>query len=305
MHEKDDRFKGFSQLVGEQAFCRIQSSSVCVVGLGGVGSWVVEALARSGVGALTLVDLDEVCITNINRQVQATSSTVGELKADLLARRVRDINPDCLVQALPKFFTRSSVEHILGLRPDLVVDTIDRAENKALLIAECVARGIRVVTAGSAGDRLDPSAVTSCDLSLTVHDPLLQIVRKDLRGRYGFPRGDRSRFNVPCVYVPKQRNHSGTQCEGAVTRKSCNDGLGSAVFVTGAVGFMAASVAVRMLAEDAPREVYPWYRKRLDALADGGEIVVARNGCNLNKEDPEPELACAGSGGPSSQRTIG
>lgn len=297
----DARFRGISQLLGEEAFRRVQGSTVCVVGLGGVGSWVVEALARSGVGSLILVDLDDVCVTNINRQLQATSATVGLPKAQLLAERVRDISPNCIVEPVLKFFSRSTAHCILSRPLDLVVDTIDRVANKTLLIAECVSRGIPLVTTGSAGDRLDPSAVRSCDLSKTVHDPLLQIVRKDLRGTFGFPRGERSPFNIPCVYAPQQRNAPRVVCEGGQTRRSCNDGLGSAVFVTGAVGFMAASVAVRALSEDRPTEAYPWHRKRREALAgsdfvergnaEGDGMVVARRGNNLKRSEPTTQDA--------------
>lgn len=269
----DPRFQGTCQLLGEAHFARIQSASVCVVGLGGVGSWSVEALARSGIGALTLVDLDEVCVTNINRQIHALSDTVGRSKAELLAERVRGINPHCSVRVIRKFFSESTVDEILCHAFDVVLDTIDRNENKTTLIGECVQRGLRVVTVGSGGDRRDSSTATISDLARTIHDPLLQIVRKQLRKQYGFPSGERAKFHIPCVYAPRQRNTQ-VRCAGdATSRKSCNDGLGSAVFVTGALGFMAAGEVVRLLGEKAPPTLYPWTRltlKRHPSHPDSG-----------------------------------
>jgi tRNA A37 threonylcarbamoyladenosine dehydratase len=243
---------------------------VCVVGLGGVGSWVVEALARSGVGALTLIDLDEVCVTNINRQIHALSGTVGAAKAEALAERVLQIHPTCTVTPIKRFFTETSADSILSTPYDLVIDTIDRVENKALLLAKCVERELPAITVGSGGERLDPSGTVVSDLAQTIHDPLLQCVRKMLRQRHGFPKGERAKFLIPCVYAPLQRGprpETGgdamvASCDvdprDARGRKSCNDGLGSAVFMTGTLGFMAAAEAVRVLGEERPRVVYSW-----------------------------------------------
>lgn len=250
------RFQGFQQLIGTPAFTRVQSSSICVVGLGGVGSWVVEGLARSGIGALTLVDLDEVCETNINRQSHALSETVGHPKASVLASRVLSINPECVVTPVQRFFTQDSADQILAHPYHLVIDTIDTVEHKALLLARCRGAGVPVLTVGSGGDRLDPCAVTVTDLARTIHDPLLQCVRKTLRQRYDFPKGERARFGIPCVYAPLQRNTTPRRvvCDGALEdsaapkrRATCNEGLGSAVFVTGTLGFVAAAEALRIV----------------------------------------------------------
>lgn len=256
MEEIDPRFRGTYQLLGRKHFARVSAASVCVVGLGGVGSWSVEALARSGVGQITLVDLDDVCITNINRQVHAVTDTVGKPKADLLAQRIGAINPACRVTVIRKFFSRLTADEILSIGFDLVLDTIDRNENKTTLIGECVKRSIRVITVGSAGNRLDSANITVSDLAKTIHDPLLQIVRKQLRQHYDFPKGERAKFNVPCVYAPQQRgprtgNEFGECIDTGEGRKSCNDGLGSAVYVTGALGFRAAGEVIRILGEQA------------------------------------------------------
>ena len=271
MFSPDDRFRGFRQLVGPLAFERVANASVCVVGLGGVGSWVVEALARSAVGQLTIVDLDDVCVTNVNRQIHALTETVGAAKADVLAERVLSINPACKVAAVKCFLTENTSDSVLSSGFDLVIDTIDRVEHKALLLAECVKRRIAVVTVGSGGDRLDPQAAAVCDLARTIHDPLLQCTRKMLRQRYGFPKGERARFMIPCVYAPLQRGpaihkeiNNAELCNAPVTesgtRKSCNDGLGSAVFMTGTLGFMAAAEAIRILSNGRITEPYSWHK---------------------------------------------
>ncbi len=269
----DERFKGFRQLIGEQHFERVSRASVCIVGVGGVGSWVVEALARSGIGALTLVDLDEVCVTNINRQIHALSDTVGVAKVDILAERVRQISPNCEVAPIKRFFTPQTADAILSSRYDLVIDTIDRVENKALVLAGCVERGLPVITVGSGGERVDPGTAVVRDLARTIHDPLLQCVRKTLRQQHGFPKGERSTFGIPCVYAPLQRGprpaHTIAQefssCDASTQairgRKSCNDGLGSAVFMTGTLGFMAAAEATRFLGEGPRTQLYRWKKE--------------------------------------------
>lgn len=260
-------FRGVQQLLGEEHFRRLTDASVCVIGLGGVGSWSVEALARSGVGALTLVDLDEVCETNVNRQLHAFWDTVGRSKVELLVDRVTRINPSCKVTAVKKFFSSSTAEEILSQKYSVVLDAIDRNENKTLLLGECVSRGLPVVTVGSGGDRVSAREATVVDLAKTIHDPLLQIVRKQLRQRFGFPAGERARFHIPCVYIPRQRGprdeHKAAACVGiSEGRKSCNDGLGSAVYVTGALGFMAAEEVIRIIGLERSEPLYPWARKQ-------------------------------------------
>jgi tRNA A37 threonylcarbamoyladenosine dehydratase len=270
----DERFQGFQSLIGEQAFARVRASSVCVVGLGGVGSWTVEALARSGVGSITLVDLDEVCITNVNRQLHALTNTVGLAKVEVLAQRIALINPACRVVACKKFFSASTAHEILACRYDVVVDTIDSVDNKTELAVHCVERDQPMITVGSGGNRTNALAVQVVDLANTIHDPLLQIVRKRLRQQHAFPRGERARFGIPCVYAPLQRGPRSSSANGCgvserQTRKSCNEGLGSAVFVTGTIGFAAAGEVIRELSQRAelPSAPYPWKEKRAARLA--------------------------------------
>lgn len=271
-----DRFLGFTQLVGDTAYERISRASVCVVGLGGVGSWTVEALARCGVGSLTLVDLDEVCVTNVNRQLHALTSTVGTSKAEVLGSRVREINPECSIRVLKKFFSQKTAQEILGSGYSLVLDTIDTAEHKVALLAECAARSIPAITVGSAGNRSSPTSVRVEDLSKTIHDPLLQIVRKKLRQDHNFPRSERTRFDIPCVYAPLQRGPREIEqlrCENddeqsKARGKSCNAGLGSAVFMTGTIGFIAAGEAISFLSHEPPSYPYRWVEQRRARLAE-------------------------------------
>jgi tRNA A37 threonylcarbamoyladenosine dehydratase len=248
----DMRFSGVEALYGPEDFAKITGSSVCIVGLGGVGSWCAEACARSGIGNITLVDLDDVCVTNINRQVQALSSTVGFSKCRSLGERIRDINPNCNLRLIEQFVTERSLSEVFSHRYDVVIDAIDSAKYKAALIAECVSRGTKIVTVGSGGDRIDPSRIVVADLAKTEYDALLQIVRKRLRQKHGFPRGQRRLFGVPAVYVPLQRGPrkcciNGRYNGAASPRKTCNDGLGSVVFMTGTMGFVAVGEALRII----------------------------------------------------------
>jgi tRNA A37 threonylcarbamoyladenosine dehydratase len=263
------RFQGTQQLLGNEHFNRIREAHVLVVGLGGVGSWVVEGLARSGVGALTLVDGDEVCITNVNRQIQALDSEIGRQKVTCLAERVRTLNPECVVRERSEFFTRKTAAQIFDRPFTVVVDAIDSVESKRDLIALCVERGDAVVTVGSAGDRKDPSTIIVDDLASTIHDPLLQCIRKQLRQHFGFPKGARARFGIPCVYAPLQRGdwRAERSCEvGANGRKTCNDGLGSAVYITATMGFFAVAEVVKIITQER-QDCYAWRRHLADRAA--------------------------------------
>ncbi len=221
-----------------------------MVGLGGVGSWAVEALARSGVGELTLVDLDDVCISNVNRQLHAVIGEFGKPKVEAMARRVTAINPDCIVHPLQSFFLASNADEILQTHYDAVLDAIDSLSLKCLLIAKCRERQIPVVTVGAAGGRCDPTAIEVTDLAFSSHDRLLQEVRRCLRKNHGFPRGDCA-FGVECVFSreePVFPATDGSVCKdrsaSSDLRLDCNSGFGTAAFVTGAFGFAAAARVV-------------------------------------------------------------
>lgn len=248
---EDVRFGGLGRLYGPDTGARLAAARVCVVGIGGVGSWTVEALARSGVGALTLVDLDEVCLSNTNRQLHALSHTVGQAKVAVMAERVRAIHPECAVTAETAFFTAKSAERLLAPGFDCVVDAIDHPEHKALLIARCVAAGMAVVTVGGAGGHDDPAAVRRGDLTQSVNDGLLRRVRKSLRKEHGFP--ERGPWGVRAVWSrSRPLPPAVAACEGpdpaaGRLRIDCATGYGTAAFVTGAFGLAAAACAVEAL----------------------------------------------------------
>ena len=248
------RFGGIGRLFGQEGLDRIRRAHVCVVGLGGVGSWAVEALARSGIGALTLVDLDDVCISNVNRQLHALEGELGKPKVEAMARRVRAINPDCVVHPVQAFFLKSNADEILQTRFDYVLDAFDSPSRKCVLIALCRERGIPVITSGAAAGRRDPTAVEVTDLAFSSHDRLLQEVRGKLRSRHGFPRG-KNPFGVECVLSREPAVYPGADgkvCtapgEEQDLRIDCNSGFGTASFVTGTFGFVAAARIVQRIA---------------------------------------------------------
>ena len=254
----DRRFGGVARLVGTAAFARLQRAHACIIGLGGVGSWAAEALARSGIGAITLVDMDDVCISNVNRQLHAVTGQFGRPKVHAVAERITAINPECNVTPLQSFFLPSNADQILHNRFDALLDCIDSPSAKALLITKARFLEIPVITVGGAGGRMDPAQVEVCDLAFTSHDRLLHQVRRLLRRRHGFPRGDCA-FGIECILsreTPRFPTDDGEVCtnraEAADLRLDCNSGLGTASFVTGAFGLMAASRIVRLITECTP-----------------------------------------------------
>ncbi len=252
-----DRFGGVGRLFGRAALERLHAAHVCVIGVGGVGSWTVEGLARSGVGAITLVDLDDVCVTNVNRQLPALDGQIGRPKVTVLAERVRLINPACRVEAVHEFFTASSAERLLATRFDHVVDAVDRMSHKALIIAGSRERGMPVLTVGAAGGRRDPTQIRAGDIG-EAGDELLRQVRKKLRRDHGFTSGAHrgiTRMGVSCVWsnerpvFPWADGTCAAEPEpGSNLKLDCESGFGTAVFVTAGLGLAAAGEVVRELA---------------------------------------------------------
>ena len=255
--EPDDyarRFGGIARLYGKAGLARLRAAHVAVIGVGGVGSWTVEALARSGVGALTMIDLDDVCVTNINRQLPALDGQIGREKVAVLAERIALINPGCAVTTLTEFFTPTTAARLLAVRYDFVVDATDKLANKCAIITGCRARAIPVLTMGGAGGKRAGTAVRVADLAHTVQDELLRQVRRKLRREFAYPRDVRADFGVPCVFSPEQPVYpwaDGTcspepEPDSSLTL-DCATGFGTATFVTGAFGFAAAGEVVRRL----------------------------------------------------------
>ena len=271
MSHFDFRFGGIARLYGTATLSRFRAAHVMVVGIGGVGSWVVEALARSGIGRLTLVDLDEVCVSNINRQLHALDSTVGRSKVEVMVERVRTISPEARVEGRVEFFTADTASRLLGLetdsisedRPDFVVDAIDAMSNKVRLIALCQGAGIPLVVCGGAGGRRDPTAVRVADLATVTHDRLLSEVRKRLRREHGFSRTSK-KLRIECVHsaeAPVFPDRDGQVCATRASdnelplRLNCESGFGSATQVTGTFGFAAAARVLARLADPIPKSV--------------------------------------------------
>lgn len=253
------RFGGIARLYGDDALDRFRAAHVCVVGVGGVGSWVVEALARSAIGRLTLIDLDNVAESNMNRQIQALQDTLGMAKVAALAERIAQINPWCKVMQVEDFVDPDNLDAMIGAHGyDYVIDAIDSVQAKTALIAYCRARCIPLVTVGGAGGQTDPTRIEIKDLCRTEQEPLLAKVRKRLRQQHGFPRGTKTKFGIDAVYStePLQYPKSGEACSvdaddrAGVTGLNCA-GFGSAMVVTASFGMAAAALVLRKLAAAA------------------------------------------------------
>ncbi|MBD5782347.1 tRNA cyclic N6-threonylcarbamoyladenosine(37) synthase TcdA [Pelagicoccus sp. NFK12] len=251
----DFRFGGIGRLYGAAALQRFRAAHVCIVGIGGVGSWIVEALARSGIGKLTLVDLDDICESNINRQIHALDGLIGASKIETMAQRCRAINPECEVSTLHTFLTAKNVDEILAAGFDYVVDAIDSTNHKVALIAACKQSETPVLTIGGAGGRIDPTQVQICDLARSINDQLLKRVRKQLRQQHGFPRQKKRKFHIDCVFSPEEPLYpescdiDGEEELGSKSvRLDCSSGYGAATHLTGTFGFFAASQVLKSLA---------------------------------------------------------
>lgn len=253
----NERFAGVDRLYGRGSVKTFSGKHVCVVGLGGVGSWAVEALARSGIGRLTLIDADEVCLSNTNRQLHALDGHYGRGKAVALAERCVAINPKLQVETVESFLTPSNLGQLLDRGYDLVVDACDSFRSKVEMIAWCRRRKIPVLVVGSAGGRTDATQIRIRDLSRTEHDALLALVRKKLRAEFGFPKNASRYFGVPAIYSlenVKYPQSDGSVCgtrpalgPDAALKLDCGGGLGAATHVTGTFAFAAVGKAIELL----------------------------------------------------------
>ncbi|MBU1308987.1 MAG: tRNA cyclic N6-threonylcarbamoyladenosine(37) synthase TcdA [Gammaproteobacteria bacterium] len=257
------RFAGIARLYGVTALEKFHQAHVCVVGIGGVGSWAAEALARSGIGKITLIDLDDVCISNINRQLHATSDTVGQDKVAVMAQRIKAINPDCIVQQIEDFVTTDNLRQLITTEIDYVVDAIDSIKAKVALLAHCKRNKIKLICTGGAGGQTDPTQIQIADLTQTINDPLLAKVRNSLRRDFNYSRNPKRRFGIDCVFSTEQLVYpqpDGSVCQqktaqlnedGEVSsmRLDCSGGFGAVTVVTASFGFAAVSRVLKKLAQ--------------------------------------------------------
>jgi tRNA A37 threonylcarbamoyladenosine dehydratase len=250
------RFGGIGRLFGVRGLEKIRTSKVMVIGIGGVGSWVAESLARTGIGAITLVDLDDICVTNINRQVHAVSTTVGKFKVDVMKERIRDIHPHCEVDTKQCFFNPKNLEPIFDRSYDFVIDACDDFTNKCYLIDHCRKKNIPLIVMGGAGGKIDPLQIKVTDMSLSSNDRLLARLRKKLRQDFSFPLENEGDFGVWAVWSHERAVYP--TADGCLTYKppglaknmDCEEGFGSASFVTGAFAFAATSLVLKELTKE-------------------------------------------------------
>lgn len=265
LSNRDFRFGGISRLYGRSALEKLSKSHGMVIGLGGVGSWAAEALVRSGLGKITLVDFDDICLSNTNRQIHALSETVGKAKIQVLAERFLLINPDLIIHLVDSPFDSTSYDQIFSHTPHVVIDAIDQARNKCLLISQCKKRNVPLVVTGAAGGRVNPNLIKTQDIAEVQQDALLARVRRILRQEYGFPRqntknGKGKKMGVLAVASsepprwPPTDSCQQSTLDGEVFASpppkgplDCQTGYGTASFVTGVFGFFSASAAVEMM----------------------------------------------------------
>jgi tRNA A37 threonylcarbamoyladenosine dehydratase len=258
------RFGGITRLYGKHGATILQQAHFCVVGIGGVGSWAAEALARNGIGQITLIDLDDICVTNINRQIHALSNTIGESKVDIMSERIKQINPDCQVSTIEDFVTTENLNELMANNYDYVIDAIDSVDIKTRLIAHCKRNKLPIITIGGAGGQIDPSKISITDLSKTYQDPLLAKVKNQLRREFNFPRADipkasKRKFSVDAVFSTEQLrypNDLGEVClakpdttDGNTNamRLDCSSGFGATTHVTATFAFFAVGRAIDKL----------------------------------------------------------
>lgn len=254
--EENIRFHGMMRLFGKSGLAIIQKSHVCVIGIGGVGSWAVEALARSGIGRLTLVDLDETCLSNVNRQIHSLTETIGRPKTEVMGERVHSIHPQCQVHLINDFVTEETIASILQGPFDYILDAIDGLKNKCLIASLCKVKGIPLLTSGAAGGITNPLDIRISDLNHCHHDKLLMRMRKKLRRDFGFPKATKIQWGIDAIFSVSPRVYpslDGSVCDlkgpDNDLKLDCESGLGTASFVTGSYGFFAASHIIKKLTE--------------------------------------------------------
>ena len=255
------RFAGVARLYGEPGLQAFERAHVLIAGLGGVGSWAVEALARSGIGELTLMDFDHIALSNVNRQLHAIEDNFGKSKSEAMAERVRQINPNIKLNVIDEFLTPDNFDEHLRKNAEnpylVVLDATDDVKMKIALAAYCEARDelgrarnveqsdkksavIPVIICGGAGGKLDPSRIKAADLAKTTQDPVLSKIRHALRKEYGFSSDPKKKLGVTAIYSDEPR-------QGVASGGLSCAGYGSAVTVTATFGFVAAAEVLKLL----------------------------------------------------------
>ena len=250
------RFGGIARLYSLENLEILRKSHIIIVGIGGVGSWTAEALARTGIGTLTLIDWDDICYSNSNRQIHAMTGNTGKSKVDILSKRISLINPECNVNPIRDYYTKDNAHKIIDNHASYVVDAIDRKNTKIHLLNYCKKNNLPIITCGGAGGKTDPSCIKICDLGESDNDPLLAQIRKQLRRDFNLPKQEKVCFDIPCVYSNEPMRYP--TCDGNITLEKpapsdspkqldCVNGFGSTTHVTGCFGFFMASFVINSL----------------------------------------------------------
>ena len=255
----NNRFGGIKRLYGSKALAKFKDSHICVIGIGGVGSWVAEALARSGIGQITLIDMDDICVTNTNRQVHALTDTIGEMKIEAMAARCRQINPDIKVNVIDDFIDKQNCFEYLSSDFDYIFDAIDSIHAKVALVAHCKRNKYPLLTCGGAGGQLDPTQIQVTDLARTIQDPLAAKVRSELRRFFNFSKNPKRKFRIDCVFSTEQLSYpdlNGEVCkeksesDGSM-KMDCASGFGASSMVTASFAFVGVAFMLKKLLKKA------------------------------------------------------
>ncbi|OCG17619.1 tRNA cyclic N6-threonylcarbamoyladenosine(37) synthase TcdA [Gilliamella sp. App6-5] len=253
------RFSGIARLYGESALQCFLQAHICVIGIGGVGSWVAEALARSGIGQITLIDMDDVCVTNTNRQIHALQSNIGKAKTSVMAKRILQINPECVVNEIDDFINIDNVSEYLGTkqspRYNYIIDAIDSVHDKAAVLAYCKRQKLKVITIGGAGGQKDPAQIKIADLAKTIQDPLAAKLREKLKHNYKLNKDSKGKYAIPCVFSTEQLTYPAKNGQICFTKSDaegpkkmdCESGFGAITTVTATFGFVAVSYVLNKL----------------------------------------------------------
>lgn len=246
------RFAGISRLYnakyGDNVLDTLKASHICVIGIGGVGSWAVEALARSGVGQISMIDMDDICISNTNRQIHTLVDNIGQLKTEVMKTRLEQINPEIKVQIIDDFISPENLSQYLSQGYDYLIEAIDNVKTKAAIIAYCKRNKLPIISIGGAGGQSDPSQIQIADLTKTIQDPLMSKVRAVLRKDYGFSKNPKRKFGVDAVFSTQPLIFPKTtdSCEFSATM-NCANGFGAATMVTASFAFFAVARVIEKL----------------------------------------------------------